>query len=212
MDSSFLTGLIMHLPAIIIAFSVHEYAHARTAFALGDDTAARLGRLTLSPVAHIDPVGLILIIFFGFGWAKPVPVNAANFRRDITLRQGMMLTAAAGPLANLLLAVAACLALRFSLAFLLTHDWTSILADMIEYFIYLNILLMIFNLLPVPPLDGFRVLSGFLPPGAGRALDFLERYGWVLLVLLLATDLFGYVLSPLINLVSDLLIDNIVFG
>ncbi|MDR1069660.1 MAG: site-2 protease family protein [Gracilibacteraceae bacterium] len=197
---------------MIIAFSVHEYAHARTAFALGDDTAARMGRLTLSPVAHIDPVGLLLIITFGFGWAKPVPVNPTNFRRDVNMRQGMMLTSAAGPAANLLMALAGCIALRFSLPALYADGLPSILAEMRYYFIYLNILLMVFNLLPVPPLDGFRVLSGFLPSSADRLIYFLERNGWLFLVLLLATDLPKYVISPIINLVANIIMNAIVLS
>ncbi|MDR1961991.1 MAG: site-2 protease family protein [Gracilibacteraceae bacterium] len=209
--NDFFYNLVLHLPAIVIAFSLHEYAHARMAFALGDDTAARLGRLTLSPVRHIDPLGLLLIIVFGFGWAKPVPVNPVNFRSTVTMRQGMMLTAAAGPLTNLLLAVAGSVLLRFSLPLLFADGGQSILAEMLYYFVNLNVLLMVFNLLPVPPLDGFRVLSGVLPRGADPLLNLLERGGWVFLVVLLATDLPKYVISPVISAISDFILNSIAF-
>jgi Zn-dependent protease len=127
------------------------------------------------------------------------------------MRQGLMLTAAAGPLANLLLALAGSVLLRFSLPLLFSSDGLSILGEMLYYFIRLNILLMIFNLLPVPPLDGFRVLAGFLPRSADAAVYFLERNGWLLLVLLLASNLSDYVLLPIIDAVNNFILDNIVF-
>jgi Zn-dependent protease len=151
---------------MILSLTVHEWAHAFSAYKLGDDTAAREGRLTLNPLVHIDPLGTILLPLLGvpFGWAKPVPINPARFTRRVTLRMGVVYTAAAGPLSNLVLvvlcAVAYGLALRFAGGSLgLGTPLTLLLTTSIM----LNIALAVFNMLPIPPLDGSRVVDGLLP-------------------------------------------------
>lgn len=176
---------LLMLPVTILSLSVHEWAHAWSAFRLGDDTAAREGRLTLSPLAHIDPVGTILLPLCGipFGWAKPVPVNPLRFRRDVAMRTGMMITAAAGPFSNLVLALAcavlAGLAVRFQLHPLLSGAG----AEMLETMIVLNIGLCLFNLLPIPPLDGSRIAEKFLPYSLRPHWEQLTRFGGFLLLI-----------------------------
>jgi Zn-dependent protease len=157
---------ILYLPPLILSLSFHEWAHAWSAWKLGDDTAERMGRLTLNPLAHIDPVGTILFPLLGvpFGWARPVPVNPARFRRGVSMARGMMITAAAGPLANLVLATICAIAMgllaRFAPSVLLAGGGV---AELIRAMVGVNVALAIFNLLPIPPLDGSRIVEGLLP-------------------------------------------------
>lgn len=158
-------GLMLLIP-LILSLSVHEFAHAWTAYRLGDDTASRAGRLTLNPLAHIDPIGTILLplLQVPFGWARPVPVNPARFRPGVRMAGGMALTAAAGPISNLLLAL-----LMTVLYALLGRYAPEVMGrggavpQLIVIMIELNVNLALFNLLPVPPLDGSRVVDGFMP-------------------------------------------------
>lgn len=160
----FQRGLMLLIP-LVLSLSVHEFAHAWSAWKLGDDTAARMGRLTLNPIAHIDPIGTLLLplLQVPFGWARPVPVNPARFRRGVSMNLGMAITAAAGPLSNILLAVLATVAY----AVLWWNARGAVrgtgLAELLEIMIGMNVNLAIFNLIPVPPLDGSRIVDGFLP-------------------------------------------------
>ncbi|MBT9258350.1 MAG: site-2 protease family protein [Clostridiales bacterium] len=171
--------LIYGLPGLVVAFTFHEYAHALVATWLGDPTPRRLGRLSLNPLVHIDWIGLLLLFLVRFGWAKPVPVNPGYFRHP---RWGMLWVALAGPATNFVLA--------FLLAWLLVHlPWLQggILLYMVRLAMIYNIALGAFNLIPIPPLDGSRILAAFLPEPMARAWDEFERYSWVLLLLLLLT-------------------------
>jgi Zn-dependent protease len=158
------SGLMLVIP-LVLSLTVHEFAHAWSAWKLGDDTAARSGRLSLNPLVHIDPIGTLLLPLIGvpFGWAKPVPVNPAAFRRGVNMRRGMALTAAAGPIANVLLAVLATvvygLLSRFAPDLLVTPGVRPLILILIQ----LNVNLALFNLIPIPPLDGSRVVDGFMP-------------------------------------------------
>ena len=166
MDSQLLLERAMLLIPLVLSLTVHEFAHAWSAWLLGDDTAERQGRLTLNPVAHIDPLGTLLLPLLGipFGWARPVPVDPTRFRRDVHMSTGMMITAAAGPLSNLLLAligsVSFGLTLRWAPEFMLANRGLQLFLMSI---VMTNVVLALFNMLPIPPLDGSRVVEGLLP-------------------------------------------------
>lgn len=166
MESNVLLERAMLLIPLILSLTVHEFAHAWSAWKLGDDTAEREGRLTLNPLVHIDPIGTFLLPMLGipFGWAKPVPVNPTRFRREVNMSTGMMLTAAAGPLSNVLLAMASAvsygLTLRWAPDVLLANPG---LRELLWLVMVMNVGLALFNMLPVPPLDGSRVVEGLLP-------------------------------------------------
>jgi len=174
---------------LLVGFPVHEFAHALAAYRLGDSTAKLMGRLTLNPIAHFDPLGGILLavsfigVGFGFGWAKPTPVNPTNLAGG---RRGEALVAAAGPISNLVLAAAAALPLRFIYATPeLEAQIPQLVTVILALFVYINLVLMLFNLLPIPPLDGSKVLFAFLSPRLSwQWRPVLEQYGFILILLL----------------------------
>lgn len=192
LSQNIFVDLVMYLVPMILSLSVHEYAHAWVAFRLGDDTAARNGRLTLNPLSHMDPFGTLLVpgmnvLLGGFaliGWAKPVPVNPVRFNRKVTMHGGMILTAIAGPLSNLLLAVlaigTAALLIRFAPE-LLVGDKPTGLAKLLQAMFILNIGLFIFNLLPLPPLDGSRLL----PRSMDGFVTSVSPYSFILLLVII---------------------------
>lgn len=192
-----LYDLLAGIPAILLALSFHEYAHGRVADYLGDPTPRQQGRLTLNPLAHLDLMGTLMLVLFRFGWAKPVQINPMYFRNGY--RRGTMMVGVAGPLANLLLAFTA--ALAFSRV---GYDHL-FLFRFLYYLIVYNLVLAVFNLIPLPPLDGSRVMAGVLPP---RYLDIyysIERYGPVILLVLVFFGVIGYILNPLVNALWRLL-------
>ena len=211
-----LQSTIFFLLALVISLSIHEFSHAWSAYELGDPTARNMGRLTLNPIAHLDPVGAIMILFmafsgWGIGWGKPVPVNPYNLR--VNPRIGMGLTAAAGPFSNLVLATLFAIPLRLGLPL------PSFIAAFFLVMVYTNISLALFNLIPLPPLDGFSVAQGLLATvrarwayDLGHALDRLAPYGPMLLLGLLAMgwitgfSLLGMVLGPLMEALVRLLL------
>ncbi len=201
---------------VLFAITVHEVAHGWVAKRLGDPTAERLGRLTLNPIKHIDPVGTVLVPAlllvlggFMFGWAKPVPVTWENLRHP---KRDMAIVAAAGPMANFLMAIG--WALLALLGTRLPPDLAAIalpLFYMGQAGISINLVLMVLNLLPLPPLDGGRVAVGLLPGPLGWQLSRLEPYGFFILLGLLATGLLGRILSPLVNGLERLVLTLIGF-
>ncbi len=195
--------MLIMLPGLLIALSFHEYAHARMADYLGDDTPYYQGRLTLNPLAHIDWLGFFMLLIARFGWAKPVQVNPMNFK-GVDLRKGMMLVSLAGPGMNFLLAIVAALLMKF--VYSLPHTSNTIVAlTLLEPLLLFNVVLGIFNLIPVPPLDGSKILAGILPESQGVLLDNLERYGPIILLVLVFSGLIGRILWPVMNVVLGLL-------
>ena len=201
---------------LLVGFPVHEFAHALAAFRLGDGTAKLLGRLTLDPRAHFDPLGGILLAVtflgsggrFGFGWAKPTPVNVRNLQGG---RFGEAMVAAAGPLSNLIMAAAAAIPLRYLIANPDLALQVPILFDVLRIFVLLNILLMIFNLFPIPPLDGSKVLFALLPPQVSwRYRPVLEQYGFILLLLVFfvppGDSIGARILVPVLDAIFSLLV------
>ena len=191
MSDELLAALIVVAIMLLVGFPVHEFSHALAAYRLGDSTARFMGRLSLNPIVHFDPLGGILLAItfigsqgtFGFGWAKPTPVNPRNLEGG---RYGEAMVAAAGPISNLVLAIAAAIPLRYVLSNLtLVDQIPTLLLQVLYLFIVINLVLMIFNLFPIPPLDGSKVLFAFLPPQvAWRWRPVLEQYGFILLFLI----------------------------
>lgn len=188
-----LSALIILVLLLGVAFPVHELAHAAAARYLGDDTAEQLGRITLNPLAHLDPWGTLLFALTGFGWAKPVPVNHYRLRGDP--RWSFALVALAGPASNLLLAVLFAALFR-SFSAIAEPGFISGVAQIALFVaVQLNIFLALFNLIPVPPLDGSRLLAALLPARGQIWMDQLERYGFLILFALAATGLLGRLIS-----------------
>jgi Zn-dependent protease len=195
---------------VLFAITLHEVAHGWMARKLGDPTAEMLGRLTLNPLKHIDPIGTVLIPMlllvlggFIFGWAKPVPVTAQNLRNP---RRDMAIVAAAGPLSNLLMAIFWVLILK--LAFVFGASMPQI-ATPLSYMgiagVTINLVLMVLNLIPLPPLDGGRVVNGLLPPRLSWQYSRIEPYGFFIILALLATGALSYIISPPFMLLRSLL-------
>lgn len=189
--------------ALVVALSIHEFAHAYAAYELGDDTAQQAGRLTLNPLAHLDPIGSLMILLVGFGWAKPVPVNPLNLKGN-KLRS-MAITAAAGPLSNILQAFVFALPIRFGLVGLdFSFNTDSILptlGQVLSLLVLVNLSLAVFNLIPLGPLDGFKVLMGLLPEQMAMQLQPLARYGNLILMLLMVWGggLLASLMGPPVN-------------
>ena len=170
--------ILFAIPSILIASTVHEYAHGLAAFKLGDPTAKAEGRLTLNPLAHIDPLGALSMIIFRFGWSKPVPINEYNFeKREI----GTAITAVAGPLSNLLLALIVSL-----INFILKPEAFSILWSFFLTFTMINLGLAFFNLIPIPPLDGHKIVRAILPRKVRYFWEDLEKFRILLLIIVIA--------------------------
>lgn len=200
---------------LLFSLSFHESAHAWMAWKLGDDTAKELGRVSLNPIVHIDPIGTLLFpliqIFTSLpllGWAKPTPYNPANFRRDVTMRKGHMLVAAAGPVSNFLLAFIFTGILLVIIKLRVVDSPDDFLLRLMTLGIELNVLLAVFNLIPIPPLDGSKVASFGLPGDLGERYDrVVGPYGFMILMLLLISGAFAYVVYPVQQFIVGLLFD-----
>lgn len=196
----FLTGLILKLPALLVAVTVHELAHALVADRLGDPTARRLGRITLNPLPHIDPLGALAFVLAGFGWAKPVPVNAQNLRHPV---RDMAWVAVAGPLSNFATAFVALVAVRLLGQVGSAFPFVAEPLGAVLFWVYVfNLALGIFNLIPLPPLDGGHFLPYFFPRAAGSFIHQLEQAGPFLLILLILSGATRYVVQPVFNLIN----------
>lgn len=194
-----ITSMLATLLAVLVAITFHETAHGYVAYSLGDTTAKDQGRLTLNPLAHLDPIGALLMFIAGFGWAKPVPVNPFYFKGDRT--RGMMLVSIAGPLTNLALSFLAYFVYVAGSGFYSIPFLSVFLRSMVT----LNIYLAIFNLIPIPPLDGSKILAGFLPRAtAYKYLNTVEQYGFLILMVLIIFNVTDMILVPIANAVLNL--------
>ncbi|PLR96646.1 site-2 protease family protein [Bacillus sp. T33-2] len=199
---NFLAFPLSEIPYVVvtlmIAFTVHEFAHAFVAYKFGDPTAQKQGRLTLNPARHLDPIGTILIFIAGFGWARPVPVNRFFFKNP---RLAGILVSVAGPLSNFLMVL-----LAFTVGYALSATGVGegspeFILDFLDTFIWLNLVLFVFNLLPFPPLDGYRVIEDLAPAHIRPRMTQWENYGALIFLILVITPLDQYTIHPIFNLV-----------
>jgi len=219
MEDFFFKLSIMLVPGLL-AITCHEVSHGYIAWRFGDPTAKMLGRLTLNPIKHLDIIGTIMVFVIGIGWAKPIPVVFENLRHP---KKDMICVAAAGPITNLLLATISAILLRGLVTFVSPAAAGSPLAMVVEplvlmlaFSVYINLLLAIFNMFPIPPLDGGRVLMGLLPDRQAATLSRLEPYGMmIIIVLVFFTNIFSYVVAPALQFGIHLLAgpqSNLVLG
>ena len=192
---------------LVIAFTLHEFAHAFVAYKFGDDTAKRQGRLTLNPMSHIDPVGALFILLLGFGWAKPVPVNRYNLKHP---RLGGVLVSIAGPLSNLLLAFIAVFGYLLTLKLGVITQIPMFFIDLFYVFLNLNIVLFIFNLLPIPPLDGYRIIEDLVPTRIRIKMQEFEKYALLIFLVIVITPISDYTIGPIFSTVIPSVVETLV--
>ena len=207
--STFLSYVVV----LFIAFPVHELAHAYTANYFGDDTPRLYDRLSLNPLKHLDPLGSLLLVVAGFGWAKPVPINPYALQRRSPA--AVMLVSLAGPASNLLMALLAAIPFRLGLVsvgqaqvdmFTSSERLLPTLPQLLWVFTFINLVLMLFNLLPVPPLDGDKILDYFLPPSWQRGLEKIRPYGPLILLAIIFLGLLDFIISPPLRFLMGLLV------
>ncbi len=197
-----ITQIIATVPALVIAFAFHEFAHAWTADRLGDPTPRSMGRLTLNPLAHLDIFGSLMVLISGFGWAKPVMINPRYFKGN-PLR-GRMMVSVAGPLMNFLVGFVSLLAGGLMHQALHNTSWDPIMSVVFQTIVIINVSIGVFNIVPVPPLDGFAVLMGLLPGRQAYSLMRLEPYGMILLAVLLFTNILSGIIYPLVDAILNM--------
>lgn len=206
----FLAFSLSELPyvaiTLMLAFTFHEFAHAYVAYKFGDHTAKNQGRLTLNPIQHLDPLGTLLIFIAGFGWARPVPVNRFFFKNP---RLAGVLVSIAGPISNLVLAVIAYTIVYAVAGADLANGLPNFFYDFFDIFIPLNLVLFVFNLLPFPPLDGYRILEDLAPANIRPKMTQFETYGSVIFLILVITPLDQYTIQPIFNVVLPFIVNGL---
>ena len=212
-----LFALLASAPAVLIAITFHEFAHGYVAYKLGDNTAKNEGRLSLNPFAHLDPIGTLMLLFAGFGWGKPVHVNPLNYTRKFSMEKGEALVSAAGPIMNFILAfiftLIYCAVKAFAGTAFLSSTIGGIIILMLTYAISINVGLGVFNLLPLPPLDGSKIIMPFLPYKAKQWFNNNEQIFYLVFVVLWITGIAGMIISPAISWITNgfLNIGNLIF-
>lgn len=200
-------NLIISIPGLLVAITFHEYAHAFVADKLGDDTPRREGRLTLNPLAHIDPTGMFLMLFAGFGWGKPVNINPYRFNRTISMKKGTALVALAGPCMNFILSIVFAIIYGILLRIVLINNITSNVMEgvllMVEECLFMNVGLGVFNLIPLPPLDGSKILVALLPKKAENWYRNHEQILYIIFIIIWITPLASTIISPLIGVINN---------
>lgn len=215
---SSLLDLIISIPAVLIAITFHEYAHAYAAYKLGDETAKSQGRMTLNPLKHMDPIGIIMLLFLGFGWGKPVQVDSRNFNRNISEKKAEAIVSVAGPLANFILAIIfsiiTALLMKYDVFANISYRAALTILAILQNIILINIGLGLFNLIPLPPLDGSKVLNAFLPYNVEMWFRNNEQIFYILFLILWITGILGSIISPAIVTVYNVLIKLVgsIFG
>ncbi|EPZ49964.1 peptidase, M50 family [Bacteriovorax sp. BAL6_X] len=197
--------LTLALPGFLLAISFHEFGHAWMARRYGDDTAERIGRLTLNPIPHVDFVGTVIFPMVGimlggvpFGWAKPVPVDVRRFKN---MKSGIFWVSFAGPGANLILMILSALFFGMVYAYVpSTFSLKTQFMDMLQYSVFINILLAVFNLIPFPPLDGSKMVAAYLDYNSARKYEELQRFSFIFILILWFTPIFGYMIRPVMSL------------
>ena len=211
-DINALLGLLYTIPGVLIAITFHEFAHAKVADILGDDTPRMEGRLSLSPGAHLDPIGFIMLLFAGFGWGKPVNVNPRNYNRDISMEKADALVSIAGPAMNIILAIIFTL-IYFAIRKIMgisvySNQIVTIIMNMIMYTITINVGLGIFNLIPLPQLDCSKIIKTFLSYNIKAWFENNERIFYIIFVVLWITGIAGTIISPIIKVVTNGLLES----
>lgn len=184
--------------SLVVAFTVHEFAHAAVAYKFGDSTAKDEGRLTLNPVSHLDPIGTLFLLIAGFGWARPVPVNRSRFHNP---RLAGVLVSIAGPLSNFLIAFLSYVIMFFFIRSGSGSALPQFFVDLLNMMLWLNLVLFVFNLLPFPPLDGYRIIEDLATPFFRVKMSQYEQYGALIFLILVITPLDRYTIHPLFNMV-----------
>lgn len=213
-----LIGLLLSAPGVLIAITFHEFAHGYVAYKLGDNTAKNQGRLSLNPLDHLDPIGTLMLLVAGFGWGKPVEVNPRNYTRKISMEKGEAIVSLAGPLMNFILAIIFTLIYYAIYKFVgisfMTSTVGGIIMVLISTTISINIGLGVFNLIPLPPLDGSKIIMPFLPYKAKQFFINNEQIFYIIFVLIWVTGIAGTIITPAINWVGNgiLGLGKLIFG
>lgn len=199
--------LLLSVPAVLLAITVHEFGHAFAAYKLGDDTPLRQGRLSLNPFDHVDPLGLAMLLFAHIGWGKPVQIDPRNYNRNISVEKADAIVSFAGPLMNFITAIVFaliyCAIIKFAGTAFLISNIGGIIIAIIAYIVTMNIGLGVFNLIPLPPLDGSKIFLRFLPYRAQRWIDENMQMISIIFLFLFVTNILGYITSPVIKVIMN---------